>query len=412
MKRVLILSASAGAGHVSAANALENELQARESDLEVKHVDALQYTNAAFRRLLSRTYIEMVNKAPGVLGLLYDYADCPWKYERRRMLFDRMNAQPLIRMIKKFKPDLVICTHFLPAEIISHLICTGRINTKLAVVVTDMDIHSVWMCHHYSLYAVALEETRIHMVSLGFDPEKILVSGIPIDPKFQLNKDKRAMRVKYGLKEDTTTIYLSSGGFGVGPTEQIIESLSTCQHEIQVLAMCGKNAGLKRSVEKLAARLEGKSNLTVVPVGYTTDVDEYMSAADIVLGKPGGLTTSEALAKDLIFVIVNPIPGQEERNSDHLLEQGAAIRCNNLPALGFKIDSLLDDPNRIEELKSNVRRLARPDAVSMIADKVLTLHSDGSEGHLHRNLHSKHRCDSILRRVGLNIRKTMTSTKT
>jgi processive 1,2-diacylglycerol beta-glucosyltransferase len=152
-----------------------------------------------------------------------------------------------------------------------------------------------------------------------------------------------------------------------------MESLLRLEHPAQVVVICGRNEELKQKIERLAARSNSGSKVAVKALGYTTEMDEYMAASDIVLGKPGGLTTSEALAKGLVFVIVNPIPGQEERNSDHLLEEGVAIRCNNLPVLAYKIDRLLDDPARFAMMQANARRLARPRAAHEIIEKLLSL---------------------------------------
>jgi len=221
---------------------------------------------------------------------------------------------------------------------------------------------------------VAIDETREHLVRLGIPGGKVTASGIPIDPVFAEAKDKRAMRQKLGLLADRTIVLLSAGGFGVGPIEHAVASLLELRHPAQVVVVCGRNEELRQRLGALAAERAGGSN-TLAVVGYTTAMDEYMSAADVLVGKPGGLTTSEALAKGLLLVIVNPIPGQEERNSDHLLEQGAAIRCNNLPVLGYKIDRLLDDPTRMAAMRASARRLARPHAAREIAEKALTLAS-------------------------------------
>jgi processive 1,2-diacylglycerol beta-glucosyltransferase len=216
------------------------------------------------------------------------------------------------------------------------------------------------------------------MVRLGIPESKVTATGIPIDPVFAETKDKTAMRTKLGLAADRTTILLSAGGFGVGPVEHIVTTLLELEHPAQVVAVCGRNAELKTRMERLAAKSRSRRG-TLVPVGYTTAMDEYMSAADVLVGKPGGLTTSEALAKGLLVVIVNPIPGQEERNSDHLLEEGAAIRCNNLPVLSFKIDRLLDDAARVARMKDAVRRLARPHAAHDVVRLSLAL-ADGTRG--------------------------------
>lgn len=372
-KKVLILSASAGAGHIRAAEAVERAFHLAHAAEEVRHIDVLEYTNKLFRHLYSKAYLEMVNKMPDMLGWLYDQFDKPWQNERRRLALDKLNTRPLVKFLGEYEPDITVCTHFLPAEIISWLKAKERIMCRQAIVVTDFDVHALWLCHHYERYFVALEETRVHMQKLGIPPEKLTVSGIPIDPIFAEAKDKRAMRARHGLEADLTTILVSAGGFGVGPVEHLLQALSEMQHPAQVVALCGRNEELKGKVERLAARLNAVSRVRIKPIGFTREMDELMSAADILLGKPGGLTTSEALAKELVFVIVNPIPGQEERNSDHLLEEGVAIRCNNLPALAYKLDRLLDDPARLASMQANSRRLARPHAAREIVQTLVNM---------------------------------------
>ncbi len=371
--KVLILSASAGAGHMRAADAVERAFRLTGAAAEVRHVDTLQHTNKLFRHLYSKAYIDLVNKSPELLGWFYDHLDKPWKNERRRLALDKLNTRPFVKMLQEYEPGITVCTHFLPAEIISWLRAKGRVAFRQAVVVTDFDVHAMWLCRHYEQYFVALDETRVHLATLGVPPGKIRVSGIPIDPVFAQPKGKREMRLKHGLRPDVTTILVSAGGFGVGPVEHMLESLAGLRHPAQVVALCGRNAELKSSLESLSSRLPPAHHVNINPVGFTTEMDEYMSAADILLGKPGGLTTSEALAKGLVFVIVNPIPGQEERNSDHLLENGVAIRCNNLPVLAYKLDRLLDDPARFASMQTGARRLARPDAARDIVKKLLEL---------------------------------------
>lgn len=371
-KKVLILSAAVGAGHLRAAEALEKQFKLSNAAEEVVNIDVLNYTNPLFRRLYGKAYIEMVNKMPEVLGWMYDSLDKPWENERRRLALDRLNTLPLINLLKKEKPDLAVCTHFLPSEIISWLKAKKKIDFPQAVVVTDFDAHAMWLCHHYEQYFVALEETRVHLEKIGITPEKITVSGIPIDPIFAETKDKSAMREKFGLAKDKLTIMVSAGGFGVGNIEHLLKALSDLQTPSQILAICGRNEELKTNLEKLSKENLNNERVIFKPIGFTREMDEYMSASDLIVGKPGGLTTSEAMAKGLIFVVVNPIPGQEERNSDHLLEKGCAIKCNNLPVLAYKIDELIKDAARFEQMKSNVRKFSRPNASSEIVEKVLS----------------------------------------
>jgi processive 1,2-diacylglycerol beta-glucosyltransferase len=373
LRKVLLLSASAGAGHVRAAEAIEKAFQqAKDADKrEVRHVDVLNYTNKLFRHLYSKAYIDLVNKMPEVPGWFYDKLDKPWKNERRRLALDKLNTRPFVKLLREYQPDLIVCTHFLPAEIVSWLRAKERLASRQAIIVTDFDVHAMWLVHHYEHYFVALDEARVYLEALGIPAQKITVSGIPIDPVFAIKKDKQEMRAKHGLAPDRVTILLSAGGFGVGSVDALVHELLRLRHRAQIVAICGRNEELQKRLSKLTARTGANAMVTLKPFGYTKEMDELMTASDIVLGKPGGLTTSEALAKGLVFVIVNPIPGQEERNSDHLLEGAAAIRCNNLPTLGYKLERLLADPNRFKSMQANSRRMGHPNAAMEIVEQLI-----------------------------------------
>jgi processive 1,2-diacylglycerol beta-glucosyltransferase len=373
LKKVLLLSASAGAGHVRAADAIEKAFKEVENGegREIQHLDILNYTNKVFRHLYSKAYIDLVNKLPEVPGWVYDKLDKPWKNERRRLALDKLNTRPLVKLLRDYQPDLIVCTHFLPAEIVSWLKAKERRASRQVIIVTDFDVHAMWLVHHYEHYFVALDEARAYLEALGIPASKITVSGIPIDPVFAKQKDKQAMRAKHGLEPDRMTILLSAGGFGVGSVDALIASLLPMKHRVQVVAICGRNEELKKRLTRMAARAKPDATVLLKPFGYTKEMDELMTASDIVLGKPGGLTTSEALAKGLVFVIVNPIPGQEERNSDHLLERAVGIRCNNLPVLSYKLDRLLADPKRFATMQANARNMARPNAATEIVEHCL-----------------------------------------
>lgn len=375
VKKVLLLSASAGAGHVRAAQAIEKAFveigDATGERREVQHLDILNYTNKVFRHLYSKAYIDLVNKMPEVPGWFYDKLDKPWKNERRRLALDKLNTRPLVKLLREYHPDLIVCTHFLPAEIVSWLKAKERLSSRQVIVVTDFDVHAMWLVHHYERYFVAIDEARVYLEALGIPPDKITVSGIPIDPVFARVKDKQEMRAKHGLAPDRTTILLSAGGFGVGSVDALIAAMMPLKHRAQIVAICGRNEELKHRLSRQAARLKEDAAVSVKPFGYTNEMDELMTASDIVVGKPGGLTTSEALAKGLVFVIVNPIPGQEERNSDHLLEAGVGIRSNNLPTLAYKLDRLLADPARFAAMQANSRKMGHPNAAKEIVERLI-----------------------------------------
>ena len=360
---VLVLSAAAGAGHVRCAEALAAAFAAK--GIDAKHVEVLEYASYLFKKVYSDLYIELVNHQPAILGLVYDAMDHPWQYRKRRLALDWLNTRPLVRLLLASPPRMAICTHFLPAEILLHLRRKKILDIPVGVVITDYDLHAMWLYRGVDWYFVACEETKVHMVALGIPPETIHVTGIPIDPAFSAAMEKAETRRALGLQPDRTTVLVSAGGFGMGPVESLVKALQEVRHPIQMAVVCGKNPELKSRLEGLPA-----PNHPVKVVGFTTEIERWMAASDLLVGKAGGLTSSEALASGLVMVIVNPIPGQEERNSDHLLEEGVAIRCNNLPALAYKIDFLLSDKERFDRMRQAVHRLARPNAAADVVSLV------------------------------------------
>jgi processive 1,2-diacylglycerol beta-glucosyltransferase len=372
--RVLILSASSGAGHVRAGQALEKAFRAQ-GQCEVAHVDSLQYVSKLFHRIYDKAYIHMINRAPDLMGLLYQQTDKPWKHPRERLAMDRLNTAPMIRMLKKVQPDLCVATHFLPAEILAWLIAKKKLRARHVIAVTDYDVHASWLCRTVDRYYVAIQESAEYLTRIGVPREKLRVAGIPIDPLFESPADAAEARRALGLSASGFVVLLSAGGYGVGPVEQLVTDLVEVTMPWQIVAIAGKSEQLKKRLD-LLAKSAGKTpwgHPRLVAVGFTTQMDQYMAAADLLIGKAGGLTTSEALARALPMVLVEPIPGQEERNADHLLEAGAAIRCNNLPAAAWKIANLADHPEKLQAMKRAARNMASPDAARVIARDALEL---------------------------------------
>ncbi|MEN6384865.1 MAG: hypothetical protein ABFD79_06670 [Phycisphaerales bacterium] len=261
LKKVLILSASAGAGHVRAAQAIEKAFRQSNPKAQVRNIDILEYTNTVFRKLYSNAYLKFVNKRPELFGWLYEHFDKPWHNEKQRTAFDKLNARPFIKMLEDYQPDIAVCTHFLPAELISWLKAKNKINTRQAIVVTDFDAHAFWLCRNYEHYFVALDETKVYLEQLGFDPAKITVSGIPIDPVFAEKKDKKKMRELLNLDPVAPAILISAGGFGVGPVEELTKAISNLKNKAQAVVICGRNNELKTRVEKLIKNLKAMLNL-------------------------------------------------------------------------------------------------------------------------------------------------------
>jgi len=366
-KRVLIISASAGTGHVRAAQALEKEFARDLRVGEVIHEDALKFTNKLFRDFYSTLYMKLVRSAPDVLGWVYKASDEPWKGEMARTQLDRLNTHKLIRFIEEFDPHLTVCTHFMPAGIISHLQEKGRLRTHHSIVVTDFDCHAMWLSRTFHRYFVALDETKAHLEALGLPGERITVSGIPIDPIFAAPVERDRVRISYGLRPEKTTLLLSAGALGVGPTELVVKRLKKLRHDVQTIVVCGRSEEVQTRVSQAVRGQRGRFRV----LGYSDRMHELMHISDLFIGKPGGLTTSEALACGLPMAVFSPIPGQEERNADHLLEDGAGLRCNELTTLPFKIDRLLDDPARLAAMRQAAQAMGRPRAARTVVQTLL-----------------------------------------
>ena len=371
-RKVLILSASAGTGHVRAAEALEKVFRQQPGVGEIRNVDALRFTNRLFRDFYSKLYIQLVQRAPTILGIVYNSTDEPWRTDRMRLMLDRLNTGPLERFIAKFKPDITVCTHFLPAEIISYLISKGKLDARLSIVVTDLDVHAMWLCRTFHRYFVALEESKIHLRNLGLPGAHITVSGIPIDPVFGQIGDRSALRIENGFDPQRPLFLISGGALGVSPAAGVLDGLARLQHPAQAVVICGKNTEMKAEMEKQTRAIEAAHpGLSFRVLGYTDEMHKWMQMSDLFIGKPGGLTTAESLASGLPMVIVAPIPGQEERNSDHLLEKGIAMKCNEFTTLAYKIDGLLDRPDQLAAMREKALSYSRPGAAATIVDTLL-----------------------------------------
>jgi processive 1,2-diacylglycerol beta-glucosyltransferase len=363
MSSVMIFSGASGAGHISAAEALGAAFKFK--GVQARHIEVLKYTNPLFRKVYSDLYKELCTKQPDILGWVYKTLDRPWRYQKRRLALDMLSTVSFVKLLRREKPEIALCTHFLPAEILVYLKKKKILDIPIGIIVTDYDAHAMWLYRNVNWYFVACEETKAYLSALEIPPETIHVTGIPIDPVYEQEKSKKNVRLQVGLDPDMTTILISAGGFGVGPVESLVQSLQQVKHPIQVIVICGKNESLEI---KLLKRQHNRHQVKVI--GFTKEMDTWMAASDLIVGKAGGLTSTEALARGLVLVIVNPIPGQEERNSDHFLEEGVAIRCNNLPALAYKIDNLLADRERFSTMQRAVKRLALPHAAAEIVSIV------------------------------------------
>lgn len=376
--RLLILSASVGAGHLRAAQAVELALQRIEPEAKVKNLDALELTNKTFRRLYGQAYLDLVNRAPHVLGYLYDLLDRPrgpkQKSDRLRVLVERLNLRSVRKLLQSEPWDVIINTHFLSAEIIASLRQDKEVDTPHMTVTTDYETHRLWVANPCDHYCTATEEGAAYLEHWDVNRSNITVTGIPIHPAFSERQDRATCLRSQGLVGDRTIVLQLAGGFGVGPIEKIYRGLLEIDVPLEIVSVAGRNEEIKKEIEEMQVPPRHRSKV----IGFTETIHELMAVADLVISKPGGLTTSEVLASGAAMAIINPVPGQEARNSDFLLENGAAIKINNVATLPYKLNKLLGDEARLRQLKQNAARLGRPQAAFDVAKIALRLTRSGS----------------------------------
>jgi processive 1,2-diacylglycerol beta-glucosyltransferase len=365
--RVLVLSASVGVRHVRAAQSIELALRELAPEAEVKNRDVLKLTSAAFGRTYTKTYLDLVTHSPYVLGFFYDAPERPRRarstQDRLLRLVERLNLSRICDELACSTWDVVVNTHFLPAEIIALLRRQEKIRTPQITVTTDFELHRLWVNAPTDHYCTATEESKAYIHHWGVPLEQITVTGMPIHPVFAQHKAREVCLERQGLLGDRPVVLQLSGSLSSEEMAQLYEAVLAVQMPLELVVVAGKN---KKGLERLQG-ISPPPRHRVKLVGFTSHMDELIGAADVVLSKPGGLTTAEALARGAAMVIVNPLPGQETRNSDFLLENGAAIKIGSLATMARKLEKLLRDPALLEQLKANARKLGRPRAAYDVA---------------------------------------------
>lgn len=368
-KRILVLSVSAGAGHVRAAQSICAVAEDSLPDLQLAHLDVMELVPPGFRKLYADSYIKLVERAPLLWALFYqrtDRRESDSLFARLRRHVERLNTRKLESEIKRLAPDAIVCTHFLPAELLSRRIAQGRETPPVWVHVTDFDIHGLWLQSHMSGYFVASDEVAARLAARGIGRSHIHVTGIAIMPQFSRSPTRQVAAAELGIDPAKTTLLMMSGGAGVGGIESLVESAAALPRDLQIVALAGRNEEMLGRLREIAARYPGR----VVPLSFTRTIERAMAAADIAITKPGGLTTSECLAMELPMIVVSPIPGQEERNADFLLESGCAVKAVDSAAFAYKLQALVDAPDRLTRMRASQRVVAKPHAARSILDIV------------------------------------------
>lgn len=373
MKKVIIFYASYGGGHLSAARSIKENMEANYEDIDVKLIDCMEYVNKTVNKITTKAYSEMAKKAPKTWGRVY------WKSQKGPLAqisttSNKILSIKLYKLLKDFEPNLIVSTHPFGSQMCAYLKKHGKLNAKIATVMTDYAPHDQWLVFnkYVDYYFVSHDGMKKELHEKGIPNEKIFATGIPLSNKFLLKYDKPTILKSFGLSPDKKTVLFFGGGeFGLGKTQtfKIFKSFVECPENIQIVAISGKNQKMKEAFENLVESLNKTDSVKILE--YTNQVPELMSISDLVVTKPGGLTTTESLASGLPIVVINPIPGQEEENASYLEKNKVAIwlkKDDNVEAI---LKDLFSNPEKMQEMKIRARLLAKKNSTKDICKILL-----------------------------------------
>ncbi|MBC5810314.1 MAG: hypothetical protein GIW95_05595 [Candidatus Eremiobacteraeota bacterium] len=369
-RRVLFLSASVGVGHTAAAQAVLCALADADPAIESRKVDSYKYAASIFSKVVADGYIGMVKTVPQLYRYIYDRAERARDIPAFRRWVNQYTASNLRALVAEEKPDLVVCTHAFPCGVMAEYKRQFDPTLPVVAIVTDFAVHPFWIYPNVDVYAVATPEIRQTLVSRGIPAERVVVSGIPVDRRFGApSLPVPALRASLGLPVDRRIVLMMGGGLGIGPLDRMIRALGTLDVPIAGVIIVGKNLRLEKRVLAIAEHTEYPLRV----LSFVDNVYDYMHASDVLLSKPGGLTSSEALSARLPMVLVKPLPGQEERNTRYLVSRHAALRARSEGQIAQVVREVLTSDARRGQLCRNIERLRRPDAARTVAERIVGL---------------------------------------
>ena len=371
--KILILSVTAGEGHNSTAKALREEFERMGTECTV--LDTFQYISPPLAKFLSEGYLLVTEKARHAYKVGYRLAEKRRGSEKAvTHLVDMAFAGDIVDFINSDDYGVILFTHPFAGMILDYLKETKMLSLPTVGILTDFTFHPYWEdCTRNDYVITPAEGVLLQGLRKGFRPEQILPYGIPIRPDFLTNTPKAQAREKLGLAPDTTTILIMGGSMGYGNLGQTVEQIDAISYgqDFQMVVVCGNNGEAKAEIDGLTEA--GKLRHRVLTTGFVNYVSLLMDAADCIVTKPGGLTTSESLTKGLPMVIVNPIPGQEQRNTEFLLNNGAACAASKTCPIDECLYQLLTSPARLDAMGQCVRALSKTGATERVCRFILEL---------------------------------------
>jgi len=391
-KKVLIMSASTGGGHNRAARAIKEELESRTIDnmsIECEIVDSLKLVNNTMDKVISRGYEKSALYTPKAYGSVYRFSETTIasKNEFKTNPLTSLMARKFKHLLNESTPDLIIGTHPFPMIALSTLKKNNNIHslslsesfyksTKVDIppmisVLTDYTTHSTWIQNEIDYYIVGHEYVKELLVYEGVDSEKVKAFGIPVEKSFLCHRDRETVLTELGLSPEKLTVLLMGGSFGAGNIKETLEDLIAIDRDFQILVITGRNEHLKDKLSKMLDSTIHNKNICLL--GYTNKMNDILASIDVLISKPGGLTTTEALLNDVPMIVPYFIPGQEEENLDFLTNCGAALRTTKKYSLPVLLKVLIDDPSRLDNLRKNIKSIRKFDSAVNISNLVVDI---------------------------------------
>ena len=370
MKKIIIFYASYGGGHLSAAKSIETYFKNNYQNIDIKLIDCMKYINKTIEKISTAAYREMAKKVPWAWGKIYsDSQKGPLAHISSRA--NAIMAVKLLKLLKQENPDLIISTHPFGSQMCGYLKRKGKINSEIATILTDFKSHDQWLVenNYINYFFVSNNNMKYELMNRNIPEQKIFVTGIPVSEKFIKNYHKKEILNQLNFSENKKTILFFAGGeFGLGKSKtlEIFEKLVSNFENIQIIAISGKNETMKNNFIKITN--EYKRNNSVTILEFTDKVAQFMSISTLVITKPGGLTSTEALTSNLPMLIINPIPGQEEENAEFLEENKVAIWLKKDDDINSILNILLNDKNILKTMKDNTRLISRPNSTKNICE--------------------------------------------
>ncbi|WP_094606801.1 Processive diacylglycerol beta-glucosyltransferase [Sporomusa silvacetica DSM 10669] len=356
-KKILLVSASIGSGHIQAANAVRDELNRISPATNVAVVDFLDQ-EISLGHLIKETYLKMLDVLPHAYDFLYRKSQKSQPGASVKNVTALIMKRKMLKLLYEYRPDMLVFTHPFPCCAAAYLCRTGQLSIPMAAVMTDFSFHPMWLHKEINAYFVANNEIQHALHGNGIANDRIFITGIPISPKFTQTPPNNRTKDR-GIPE----ILIMGGGLGLGAIEEAVISLQSAKTQLKIIAVAGNNAKLR---DKLLT-LKNTSCNPLTVMGYTERINELMANASLLITKSGALTCSEALSQELPLLLLSPLPGQEEDNANFLTQQGVALRISPAHQLASLVDELLSKPHILAAMRSKAHDLSKPAAANHIA---------------------------------------------